>query len=94
MDDGQNQLKEGEFWYWHDEKTGDGEPVFRSSAHDSEKLIACRKLNFLIGKNNSGKSQFLRRLFVGDPPKDFNSSINENFITSLDSVVIRRSAKS
>lgn len=78
MDDGRNQLKEGEFWYWHDEKTGDGEPDFRSSAHDSEKLIACRNLNFFIGKNNSGKSQFLRRLFVGDPPKDFNSTLPED----------------
>lgn len=78
MGDGQNQLKEGEFWYWHDERTGDGEPDFRSSAHNSEKLIACRQLNFFIGKNNSGKSQFLRRLFVGDPPKDFNSALPDD----------------
>lgn len=84
MGDGQNQLKEGEFWYWHDEKTGDGEPVFRSSAHDSEKLIACRKLNFFIGKNNSGKSQFLRRLFVGiDAPKLFNSKVRSCVIDEI-----------
>jgi len=85
MGDGQNQLKEGEFWYWHDEKTGDGEPVFRSSAHDSEKLIACRQLNFFIGKNNSGKSQFLRRLFVGiDAPKLFNSKVSSSVIDEIE----------
>jgi AAA15 family ATPase/GTPase len=38
---------------------------------DYGEIIEIKRLNFFIGKNNSGKSRFLRNLFISDYPSNF-----------------------
>ena len=38
---------------------------------DNEEVIEIKRLNFFIGKNNAGKSRFLRNLFISNYPSGF-----------------------
>lgn len=41
------------------------------NVEDYGEIIEIKRLNFFIGKNNSGKSRFLRNLFISDYPSNF-----------------------
>ncbi|WP_289409729.1 AAA family ATPase [Acinetobacter nosocomialis] len=41
------------------------------NVEDYGEIIEIKRLNFFIGKNNSGKSRFLRNLFIFDYPSNF-----------------------
>ncbi|WP_151781802.1 ATP-binding protein, partial [Acinetobacter sp. TUM15283] len=41
------------------------------NVEDDGEIIEIKRLNFFIGKNNSGKSRFLRNLFISDYPSNF-----------------------
>lgn len=41
------------------------------NVEDYGEIIELKRLNFFIGKNNSGKSRFLRNLFISDYPSNF-----------------------
>ncbi|MDC4574487.1 ATP-binding protein [Acinetobacter baumannii] len=45
------------------------------NVEDYGEIIEIKRLNFFIGKNNSGKSRFLRNLFVSNYPSNFFSHI-------------------
>lgn len=38
---------------------------------NNEEVIEIKRLNFFIGKNNAGKSRFLRNLFINNYPSRF-----------------------
>ena len=38
---------------------------------DNKEVIEIKRLNFFIGKNNAGKSRFLRNLFISNYPSGF-----------------------
>lgn len=53
------------------------------SANESDynQVIEIKRLNFFIGKNNAGKSKFLRSLFTYNYPSNFYQ--NKNLVKNL-----------
>lgn len=61
-------------FYW-----ADGLTNFR--ANNNEEFIEIKRLNFYIGKNNAGKSRFLRQLFVSNKTfQDYNTIDKLDFL--------------
>ena len=64
----QNLMTE-KLYYWAENLEG------YTSDNDTEKnddeVIEIKRLNFFIGKNNAGKSRFLRNLFISNYPSGF-----------------------
>lgn len=58
-------------YYWGD----DLEQYSSDNEKDYAEIIEIKRLNFFIGKNNSGKSRFLRNLFTSNYPSNFFSHI-------------------
>ncbi|QNX07573.1 ATP-binding protein [Acinetobacter seifertii] len=54
-------------YYWGDNL----EQYSSDNEEDYGEIIEIKRLNFFIGKNNSGKSRFLRNLFISDYPSNF-----------------------
>lgn len=60
----QNDLVE-RLYYWTDDESGYDQHYRSSNVKDDEKIIQIKRLNFFIGRNNSGKSRFLRGCLIG-----------------------------
>lgn len=54
-------------YYW----VHDLDQYSSDNVEDYGEIIEIKRLNFFIGKNNSGKSRFLRNLFISDYPSNF-----------------------
>ncbi|WP_304334959.1 ATP-binding protein [Conchiformibius steedae] len=65
----QNEEQQQPFYFWAENLE---EYESDNLAYDKEKsenpVIEIKRLNFFIGKNNSGKSRFLRKIFAGRMP--------------------------
>ncbi|MDV7586757.1 AAA family ATPase [Acinetobacter baumannii] len=58
-------------YYWAD----DLEQYSSDNEEDYIEIIEIKRLNFFIGKNNSGKSRFIRNLFISNYPSNFFNNI-------------------
>ncbi|MDI3454188.1 ATP-binding protein [Acinetobacter sp. V89_4] len=58
-------------YYWAD----DLEQYSSDNEEDYSEIIEIKRLNFFIGKNNSGKSRFIRNLFISNYPSNFFNNI-------------------
>lgn len=75
-------------YYWGE----DLEQYSSDNEKDYAEIIEIKRLNFFIGKNNSGKSRFLRNLFTSNYPSNFFNHIEilknvkrlENFLLVKD----------
>ncbi|EXB46539.1 AAA ATPase domain protein [Acinetobacter sp. 1000160] len=64
-------------YYWAE----DLEHYHAASDNDYNEIIEIKRLNFFIGKNNAGKSKFLRTLFTHNYPSNFYQ--NKNLVNNL-----------
>lgn len=58
-------------YYWAD----DLEQYSSDNEENYSEIIEIKRLNFFIGKNNSGKSRFIRNLFISNYPSNFFNNI-------------------
>lgn len=68
-------------YYWADNLDGYTSDIVEKNSFS----IEIKKLNFFIGKNNAGKSRFLRSLFISEKTtiKDYSFPYLVNFFHEL-----------
>ncbi len=58
-------------YYWAENLDG----YSSDNEQDQDQTIEIKRLNFFIGKNNAGKSRFLRSLFLNNYPSNFYNNL-------------------
>ena len=65
----QNEEQQQPFYFWAENlEEYESDNLAYDKGKSENPVIEIKRLNFFIGKNNSGKSRFLRRIFSGRFP--------------------------